>query len=734
MSHPGSDVQFPPPNGNQMENQTANLRERVRFGDGFELESSPRRLTRGGRVLRLERIPLELLFLLIERQGEIVSRDEIVSTIWGDGVFIDTDNSIRSAIRKIRYVLKDDPENPRYVQTITGQGYRFIGSSNGTRDSVVADSERTKPKGPPLISKRTRTALALLLVGIAVLTASLFVRRSFWHTTIPTVASSHPLTFGPEVLYRNGFHFAFPQIVTDGSRIYFSVWDDGAKLAQVSLSGGEVSKLPVPFEAYVLDLSTHQGRLLLREISDPAQPDGPLWEVSTTGGNLIRLGNVVAQDAAWSPDGTKLVFSKGNALYLASREGEDARKLLNLDGYAFWIRWSPDGSRLRFTLADKNFSTSLWEVSPGGGDLHPLLPSWKADAHPCCGEWSPDGKLFVFAALTESRSDAWILSDKDSTFRRRQPEPVRLTDGPLSYPTVIFSKDGKRLFAVGGVERGALNRLNLKTRQLEPFLSGLPAWDPHYSRDEQWITYGGSEFTISRSRADGSEALQLTRPPMRAAFPRWSPDGKQIVFVGKTPDGPYKLHLIGRDGGTPKQLIADERNEIDPDWSPDGHTIVFGRPPDIIAEPGMPKAIHLLNLENGQMSTLPGSEGLFSPRWSRDGRHIAAQSVNTPFELMLYDVATQSWKNVGVIGVNQVWAHDSKSFYAFGYDRLHQKGKLPIYRIWLDGRSEELVDLRRAAQPPIRECYCCDGSMPDNSPILNCVSGSSDIFALELKY
>ena len=717
-----------------MESRTANLQGRIRFGDSFELESSPRRLSRGGRVFKLERIPLELLFLLIERQGEIVSRDEIVSSIWGNGVFIDTDNSIRGAIRKIRYVLKDDPENPQYVQTITGQEYRFIGSINGAGDSVLADSDRAQPQSQPLISPGKWTNLALLLFAVAVLISSLLVWRSVRNPSIPTVTSSRPLTFGPTVLSRNGFHFTFPQIVTDGSRIYFSVWDGGVKLAQVSVAGGEVSMLPVPFEAHVLHLSPDKGRLLLREITDPAQSDGPLWEVSTTGRNLIRLGDVVAQDGAWSPDGTKLVFSRGNALYVANDKGNDARKLRELDGYAFWIRWSPDGNRLRFTLADRNFSTSVWEVSADGGNLHPLLSNWKPNAGACCGEWSPDGSLFVFTALTESRSDAWILPEKDSKFRRRQEAPIRLTVGPLSYPTVIFSKDGKRLFAVGGVERGALNRVNLKTRQLEPFLSGLPAWDPHYSRDERWIAYGGSEFTISRSRADGSEALQLTRSPMRAAFPRWSPDGKQIVFVGKRPDGPYKLHLIGRDGGTPKQLIADDRNEIDPDWSPDGRSIIFGRPPDIIAEPGMPKAIHLLNLENGQMSTLPGSDGLFSPRWSRDGLHIAAQTVKTPFELMLYDVATQSWKKVGKIGVNQVWAHDSKSFYAFGYDRLHQKGMLPIYRIWLDGRIEDLVDLRRAAQPPIRECYCCDGSMPDNSPILNCISGNSDIFALELKY
>jgi len=98
----------------------------IRFGEDFELDFRPRRLRRGSRVLKLERIPLEILILLLEHRGDIVSRDEIVARVWGDDVFLDTDNSIRGAIRKVRQVLKDDPETPRFIQTVTGRGYRFI--------------------------------------------------------------------------------------------------------------------------------------------------------------------------------------------------------------------------------------------------------------------------------------------------------------------------------------------------------------------------------------------------------------------------------------------------------------------------------------------------------------------------------------------------------------------------------------------------------------------------------
>ena len=109
-----------------MASQPVGLQQSIRFGEDYELEFRPRRLLRGTHVLKLERIPLELLVLLLEHRGEIVTRDQIVSRIWGHGVFMDTDNSVRGAVRKLRQVLKDDAEAPRFIETITGQGYRFI--------------------------------------------------------------------------------------------------------------------------------------------------------------------------------------------------------------------------------------------------------------------------------------------------------------------------------------------------------------------------------------------------------------------------------------------------------------------------------------------------------------------------------------------------------------------------------------------------------------------------------
>jgi len=109
-----------------MTSRPIGLQQSIRFGEDFELDLRPRRLRRGSHVFKLERIPLEILILLLEHRGEIVSREKIVARVWGNDVFLDTDNSIRGAIRKVRQALKDDPETPRFIQTVTGRGYRFI--------------------------------------------------------------------------------------------------------------------------------------------------------------------------------------------------------------------------------------------------------------------------------------------------------------------------------------------------------------------------------------------------------------------------------------------------------------------------------------------------------------------------------------------------------------------------------------------------------------------------------
>jgi TolB-like protein/DNA-binding winged helix-turn-helix (wHTH) protein len=140
-----------PRNGVVVTSNGANVRGPIRFGQDFEFDSQAYQLRRSGRVLRLERIPTEVLSFLVEEHGEIVTREQIVERIWGKNVFVDTDNSINGAVRKIRQVLKDDAEQPRFIQTVTGRGYRFIAVIETLPTVAEPAKVRQSPPGEPAI-------------------------------------------------------------------------------------------------------------------------------------------------------------------------------------------------------------------------------------------------------------------------------------------------------------------------------------------------------------------------------------------------------------------------------------------------------------------------------------------------------------------------------------------------------------------------------------------------------
>jgi WD40 repeat protein len=145
------------------------------------------------------------------------------------------------------------------------------------------------------------------------------------------------------------------------------------------------------------------------------------------------------------------------------------------------------------------------------------------------------------------------------------------------------------------------------------------------------------EGTLWRSRVDGSERLQLTNAPMIAILPCWSSDGKQIVFSGGQFGKPAKIFLVSAQGGTVQELLSESRREMDPTWSPVGKRIAFGRL--AFAED---QDIEVLDLQPHQVSVLPGSQGIFSPRWSPDGRFLVAVGSDSR-KLVLFDFQTQKW-------------------------------------------------------------------------------------------
>jgi Tol biopolymer transport system component len=150
-----------------------------------------------------------------------------------------------------------------------------------------------------------------------------------------------------------------------------------------------------------------------------------------------------------------------------------------------------------------------------------------------------------------------------------------------------------------------------------PFLGGISAFEVDFSRDGKWVTYGTVGALLWRSKSDGSEAVQLTFPPMRAAWPQWSPDGQRIAFSAFAPGKAFRLWLVSRDGGTPQQLTEsdDAVADVEPTWSPDGNTLAFGT--HVVGRRDQ-SSFRLLDLKTRKSSKLPGSGGhVFSPLVTR---------------------------------------------------------------------------------------------------------------------
>ena len=516
---------------------------------------------------------------------------------------------------------------------------------------------------------------------------------------------------------------------TDGARLYLSLGEvrtgsfASHGVAEMSISGGEPKKLSIlpSVDMVPVDLSPDGSELLVID-GQGAPPKGPLWSVRLLGGSPRRLGDIIAETAAWSPDGKMLVYTNLGNVFLANADGSASRKLLSVKGDILNVTWSPDGTRLRFDESESAGSVgrqSEWDISADGSGQHRLFEGLHTPPDECCGRWTADGKYFVF----QSGSQIWTVPQRSSLFRS-DPQPVPLTSSPLSLSSPLPGKDGKKLFLIGQTYRGELTRYDANTGRLVPFLGGISAEFVDFSKDGQWVTYVSyREGALWRSKVDGSNRLQLTYPPMYPVLPRWSPDGKKILFFefARSGDKPARIYEVSSDGGTPQELMPDDHTQqLDPNWSPDGNKIIFA------GESNDPSSsIRILDLADHKLSTLPASAGLYSPRWSPDGRYISAFSADSK-TLLLFDFQTQKWSDLATGSLSWLnWSHNSQYVYVLDF-----RGKDAVVKIRIsDRKAEQVVDLKNFVT--VGRYGGCLSLSPDDSPILLRDTGSQDVYSLD---
>src|SRR5678815_140766 len=161
----------------------------------------------------------------------------------------------------------------------------------------------------------------------------------------------------------------------------------------------------------------------------------------------------------------------------------------------------------------------------------------------CCGSWTADERYYIFQAsqtlpnTTTVVTSLWALADA-----KANAAPVQITNGPMSFGNASLARDSQKMWAIGVQPTVEVVKYEANKKKFVPLIPGLSATDVDFSADGKWITYVAiPEGTLWRSRANGTERLQLTSGSDRAALPHWAPDGKQIAYASMKPGGSWKL-------------------------------------------------------------------------------------------------------------------------------------------------------------------------------------------------
>ena len=528
---------------------------KVRFGV-FELNPKTGELRKDGLRVRLQEQPFQVLIALLDRPGQLVTREELQKKLWSGDTFVDFDRGLGTAIRKLREALGDSADNPRFIETLPRRGFRFIAPVNGYAGAAPAGpGAPLQTLGPSARQRGSRRPGVLVAGGVLCIGALAFLLRP----SLPSPRISRI------VQMTNDGRQKLPYMFSGGGRLYFTERiADHCRIVALPAAGGEVVPIQTPFQdAQVLDVSRRGSEILFRKFTFDEQ-DQPIWAVPAYGGPPRRVGNLVSTEAAWSPDGQEILYIKGYDphLYVAKSDGTGSRALVKVPGRPYDIHWSPDGTRISVSVsvrAEDERPKMLWEVSANGTNLHPVLAGWSFPGTSRNGRWTFDGKYLLFDSFRGGPDNIWAIPERAGFFYRGGRRPVQLTMGPLNVAAPVPSEDGKRIFVIGSKKHVRLHRYDSKSKTWKPALGGISAEHVDFSQDGEWVAYVSyPDANLFRSKVDGSQKIQLTVAPMQAAMPRISPDGKTIAYMGRAPGKPWRIRLIPFAGGASRQLTSGD--------------------------------------------------------------------------------------------------------------------------------------------------------------------------------
>ena len=655
----------------------------VRFG-AFEADVQTGELRKDGLKLKFSGQPFQVLAILLERPGEVVTREELQKRLWPD-TFVDVERNLNTAVNKIREVLGDSADSPRYVETLPRRGYRFIAPvGSGSSEEPAAE---LSPVPPHKSLRRSRYPLWMVMMGVLILAVGVgffAYRRASTHRTV----AQRTLT---RLTFDDGLQTE-PTWSPDGRFIAYSS-DRGGKFdiwVQPVSGGNPIQVTKGPGQNWQPDWSPDGKYIAYRSEAG----DGGIFVIPAFGGaGLERKIAIFGYQPRWSPDSSQVLFRAHfggtgfNRFYVARLDGGPPREVLaeflvQKKLSASSAEWYSDGKKITIWAADSSPTPAFWTIPIAGGPGVKLeiATGVQMELEQASGDigvgqqmgeysftWSHSGDAIYFERGYQGARNIWKLHVDPVTLRATSID--RLTTGPGPDTGAAVSKDGARL------------AFSAKSQRIQTWLfpfdasagqitgdgtaitsPGRTSIEPDISRDGLNVAYfvshgetGGLEELDVRnevwvkSLVDGSETPVIADQQYSRWFPRWSPDSTRLSYERRNlKTNERQLMVWSRQTHEEEPLAAPNSNVGAYDWSPDGKWLVFATANEIAlasvaAAPHVETAVRRIPYDGSEYS-------VYQTQLSPDGRWIlfeaVAESPKLESALYVIPVAGGTWTRI----------------------------------------------------------------------------------------